>query len=278
MKKLYISDMDGTLLKSDGTLSEYSKQKINDFYNRDILFSVATARSSISVADFLKDVRLNAPIVLMNGVFVYDFENKKAVKYYEIEEKAFLSVVKMFEKYLFHPNLFLYGEDGEMYIELVQTDNEIMEWFYNTRSKKLGNRFNRVDDLAVVPKGQHPVYFSYFAPYEQLLPFKKEIDGIEGVSYAFYKDSYSDLWLIEIYSAEASKARGAVDVKKITGADFVVGFGDNLNDILLLENVDMPIAVENAVPELKKIAKKIIGDCDSDSVVKYIEEQEKKEL
>ena len=37
MKTLYISDMDGTLLQSNGKLSEYSKEKLNEFYPKVIL-------------------------------------------------------------------------------------------------------------------------------------------------------------------------------------------------------------------------------------------------
>ena len=70
MKKLYISDMDGTLLQSNGTLSPYSKAKLNEFYNKDISFAVATARSMVSAMPLLDGVRFKAPIVLMNGVVV----------------------------------------------------------------------------------------------------------------------------------------------------------------------------------------------------------------
>lgn len=61
MKKLYISDMDGTLLQSDGTLSSYTKEKLNEFYKKGIPFSVATARSMVSATPLLEGVHLPPP-------------------------------------------------------------------------------------------------------------------------------------------------------------------------------------------------------------------------
>ena len=45
MKTLYVSDLDGTLLRSDETISEYTAQTINRLTTDGMLFSYATARS-----------------------------------------------------------------------------------------------------------------------------------------------------------------------------------------------------------------------------------------
>ena len=274
MKNLYISDMDGTLLKSDGQLSQYSKDKINQFKNRAIYFSLATARSIVSAEKLLDGVGFIAPIVLMNGVFIYDTKKKVAVKYHPFDETAFLKTVNAFKKFNFHPIMFLYGKDENMYIEMEEIDNDVMEWFYNTRSKMLGERFKKVDDLRNVPKDKYPVYISYFAPKDSLLELKEIISKIDGVSFAFYKDSYSDDWIIEVYSAKASKANGAKEVAQYMKAQKIIAFGDNLNDLLLLENADYAVAVKNAVADVKNMADEIIGTNDEDSVVNFIAKRE----
>ena len=89
MKTLYITDLDGTLLHSDATLSEYEVAKIKEFYEKGVLFSVATARSMITGGQVLKGIPLSAPAVLMNGVFVYDFTESKVIKYCEIENETY---------------------------------------------------------------------------------------------------------------------------------------------------------------------------------------------
>lgn len=271
MKKLYISDMDGTLLQSDGTLSSYTKEKLNEFYEKGISFSVATARSMVSASPLLEGVHFAAPIVLMNGVFVYDTEAKRAVKYHEIPYSAISKVLDIFYSQNLHPFMFLYGYDCKLSIKYTVFDNDGMKEFYDMRVNMLDGRFTQTDDMSVIPQEQHPVYINYYALPKFLDPVVEKLKDIPEISFAYYKDSYSDDWLIEIYSHTASKANGAYEAAKIIGARHVVAFGDNLNDIIMLKSADTAVAVENAVPQVKEIADIIIGNNNDDSVVKYIE-------
>ena len=59
-------------------------------------------------------------------------------------------------------------------------------------------------------------------------------------------------------------------IKEYVKADKVVAFGDNLNDIIMLNGADTAVAVENAVQQVKEIADIIIGNNNDNSVVKYI--------
>lgn len=274
MKTLYISDMDGTLLQNNGKMSEFTKEKLNDFYKKGIPFSVATARSMVSATPLLEGVHFAAPIVLMNGVFVYDTETKKATKYHEIEYSAIEKILDCFYEKNLHPFMFLYGDDHKLSLKYTQFDNEGMREFYNMRVDMLEGRFTQTDDMTKIPQNQHPVYVNYYALPEILDSVVEKLKAIPQIDFAYYKDSYSDDWLVEIYSKTASKANGAKEVSKIVGADSITAFGDNLNDIVMLRGADTPIAVENAVPQVKEIAKEIIGTNTDDSVVKYIAKKE----
>ncbi len=274
MKTLYISDMDGTLLQSDGTLSDYTKEKLNEFYKKGIPFSVATARSMVSATPILAGVHFAAPIVLMNGVFVYDTETKKAVKYHEIEHSALQKILDCFYEKNLHPFMFLYSDDYKLSIKYTEFDNDGMREFYDMRVDMLDGRFTQTHDLTNIEKGQHPVYINYYALPQYLDDVVEKLKLIPQIDFAYYKDSYSDDWLIEIYSHTASKANSAKEVKEIVGAETITAFGDNLNDIVMLNGADVAVAVGNAVPQVKEIAHIIIGNNNNDSVVKYIEEKE----
>jgi Cof subfamily protein (haloacid dehalogenase superfamily) len=267
--------MDGTLLQSDGILSEYTKQKINEFYDKGIPFSIATARSMVSAKPLLEGVRFCAPVVLMNGVFVYDLEKEKAISYHEIPHSALKNILDIFYENKLHPCMFLYGDDGLLSIKFTELDNEVMEWFYNARVNMLDGRFTKTDDMTKIPQGQHPVYINHFAPKELLDPIAEKMKSVEGISFAYYKDSYSDDWLIEIYSATASKAQGAKELCEYLHGDSITAFGDNLNDLIMLKGADRAVAVENAVDQVKKIAHIVIGTNDEDSVVKFIDNENK---
>lgn len=274
MKTLYISDMDGTLLQNDGRMSDYTKERLNEFYKKGIPFSVATARSMVSAMPLLDGVHFAAPIVLMNGVFVYDTETGKAVKYHEIEHSALQKILDCFYEKNLHPFMFLYGDDYKLSIKYTEFDNEGMKEFYDMRVDMLEGRFTQTHDLTDIEKGQHPVYVNYYALPQYLDEVVEKLKSIPEIDFAYYKDSYSDDWLVEIYSNTASKANGAKEVAEIVGAESITAFGDNLNDLVMLGGADTAIAVENAVPQVKEIANIIIGTNTDDSVVKYIEEKE----
>ena len=55
--------------------------------------------------------------------------------------------------------------------------------------------------------------------------------------------------------------------------DYIVAFGDGMNDIDMFEIADEAYAVENAVDELKSIATGIIGSNNSDGVVRWLVER-----
>lgn len=273
MKTLYISDMDGTLMQSDGTLSEFTKQKLNEFYDKGVLFSLATARSNMSLAPLIEGVKFAAPVVVMNGVALYDTEKDKIISYHEIEKVAVKSIFSTFAEHNLHPFMFCYDSEGRLHIKYTEIDTDGMRHFYNIRKDMLEGRFAKTEDIAHPKKDLHPIYVNYWAPHDVIFPVAEKLKKIPEISFAFYKDSYCDDWLIEIFSRSASKAQGALDIKKLTGADSITAFGDNLNDLVMLGSADCAIAVGNAVDEVKHAANIVIGTNNDDSVVRFVDEQ-----
>ena len=277
MKTLYVTDLDGTLLHSDASLSEYETAKIRQFYEKGVLFTVATARSMITGGQLLKNVPLSAPAVLMNGVFIYDFTDNRVIKYCKIENVPYKNTLDIFKKHSLHPNVFSF--DGEkLSIWCSDIDTPAMQWFYETRKKMLDGRFYKIESLYELPENQNPVYFNFFAPKEMLLPAVEELENTQGVNFAFYPDSYTDGWLIEIFADTASKANAVNFLKEYANADETVAFGDNLNDIPMLRTADRAVAVNNAAPQVKAVADIIIGENNGDSVVKFIANENEIEI
>lgn len=271
MKTLYMSDMDGTLLNNDGVVSQKSSEIINSLVDKGMLFSVATARSVMSAVELLTDLNLSAPAVLMNGVFIYDFSKKEAVKYYEISDNQLQSVIDIFERYNKAPFLFLFGDDGLLYESYTQLKLKIHEDFYESRVKMFNGRFKKVKKLAA-PKNQHAIFMSLSDIYEDLKPIYESVIEIDGITASFYADTYTDYWFLEVYNAEASKANGAEFVKNYVGADKITAFGDNRNDMILFSHADEKYAVENAVDELKQCATDTIGSNENDGVAVFLQQ------
>ena len=72
MKTIYMADLDGTLLRSDGTLSDYTKTTLNALIERGLQFTVNTSRTPDSAMSVLQGLRLKLPIILMNGSMFYN--------------------------------------------------------------------------------------------------------------------------------------------------------------------------------------------------------------
>ena len=72
MKTLYVSDLDGTLLRSDQRTSEYTNRVINELVAKGMLFSYATARSYSTSHKVTAGMTAPFPIIIYNGAFVRD--------------------------------------------------------------------------------------------------------------------------------------------------------------------------------------------------------------
>jgi len=72
MNSLYLSDLDGTLLRNDATLSAFSEAALREMLAAGLLFTVASARSVISMQGILRGLPLRLPVIEFNGAFLSD--------------------------------------------------------------------------------------------------------------------------------------------------------------------------------------------------------------
>ena len=72
LRTLYISDLDGTLLRSNEVTSKYTNDIINELVEHGLLFSYATARSLITAKKVTKGINAKIPLIVYNGAFVID--------------------------------------------------------------------------------------------------------------------------------------------------------------------------------------------------------------
>ena len=80
--------------------------------------------------------------------------------------------------------------------------------------------------------------------------------------------------LAMIMSENATKSRSLKLIAEHFGVrnDEVIAFGDDLNDIDMLSAAGVGVAMENAVPEVKRIADDICGSNEEDGLARWIEE------
>lgn len=266
MKTLYITDLDGTFLNPRGEVSAKSKEIINEMIGNGLLFTVATARSRVSARKILKSLNLNIPVVLMNGVFIFDPSKEKYLLANPIDKEKAEEVIKVFEKHKETPFMFSFSNEN-IDLEYIKLSNSAQQNFYEERKNKYKN-FQKVTALSA--EGKNIVYFANLVSYENGKPLFDEISNLSGVSAVFYEDTYYDCWYLEVFSNKSSKPGGMEFVKKYTGAERTVAFGDNLNDIAMMKAADYCCAVSNGRKEVRDIADRTIGKNSKDAVAKEI--------
>ena len=105
---------------------------------------------------------------------------------------------------------------------------------------------------------------------EKIKPFYDKYKDIYHCVYQ--KDIYSDEQWLEIMLKEVTKESAVQKLKQITQRDYVVVFGDGINDLEMFGIADECYAMSNAEPELKAAATKIIESNDNDGVARWLAE------
>lgn len=270
MKTLYVSDLDGTLLNKDAVLSPYTIHTINELLHKGLNFSVATARSAATVGKILEPLQLSIPVVLMNGVVIYDL---KADEYLNINYLSKSSLDYVYETLKnFSLSGFLYEiKDNTLSTYYENLHNKAMKEFHDERVTLYNKKFTQVNDLKDIIS-HHTIYLTIMDKEERLAPVYNQLSLHPDLSLAFYKDIYSneDGWYLEIFSVKATKFNAVTYLRDHFQYERVVGFGDNTNDLPLFKACDTALAVGNAKEEVKNAADGIIETNLEDGVANYL--------
>lgn len=265
MKTLYVSDLDGTLLRSNAKISEYTSKVINELTSKGMLFSYATARSYITAAKATEGLNAQIPIITYNGAVILQNDTCEIMAkntFTEAEKEEMLSALLQNKIY---PIVYAYIEGKEKFSYDFSICNDATKDFLLTRKGDI--RENPVDSVKDLGEGD-VFYFTCIDRYKKLEPlYIKYKDNYHCI---FQKDIYSGEQWLEIIPKTVSKANAILQLKEYLGVDYIVVFGDGKNDIEMFEIADESYAVENAVDELKAIATEIIERNDSDGVAKWL--------
>ncbi|MCM1544852.1 MAG: HAD family hydrolase [Ruminococcus sp.] len=271
MKTLYLTDLDGTFLNSKGEITSASKELINKLSANGVLFSIASARTFATVVPMFSGVSLPCPLVLMNGVCIFDPVQKKTIIRHTFTSETANRIVEIFERHGKHPMIY-FENNSNMYVEYKMLATQSQKDYVEQRQNFYNKNFFKVENYSI-DGNENIVYAATLDKKDELAPIYDELANLNDVFCHFYPDNYCDDYFMEVFKKGVSKASGAVQVKKWLNADKIVAFGDNINDIPLFELADESYAVSNACNELKAIATGVIGSNDEDAVARFIMER-----
>lgn len=273
-KTIYISDLDGTLLNTQKTISGQSAAILNELIqDRQVHFSVATARTPATVEGILQPIHMKEQIIVMNGVALYDLDKHEYESVEYIEADLVKQMTKALGKWISQG--FIYTiENHRLTVHYDEIKGEGRINFYEERKNLSHKKFIREPLI----RDDHVIYFVFIDTKENIQEINHLLEPISGIGRVMYQDIYCEnSYLLEVYSERATKANGIKKLKAKGHFDKVVVFGDQLNDQNMFQMADEAYAVQNAVEEIKQYATGIIGTNNEDSVAKFIDHLSKEE-
>ena len=274
MKTLYVTDLDGTLLNDERLVTEKSASLINDAIKYGAYFSVATARTPVTVSELLSEIKTNMPYVVMTGSALWNPNDNTYSEVKSLSMKKASCITEIFTRNNVPALVYcLYNNEIHLY-RLLDSDYSDKEKEFVDCKRNKKNKVIHIDEngYSEIPeKWNTLIFFLSIQPQESIDKVREELNQISDIDILEYKDSdFPGLVFLEIRKSGVSKESAISYLKEKYGFDRVIVFGDNKNDIPMFKIADLGVAVDNAIPELKDIADVIIGNNNEDSVARMI--------
>ena len=242
--KIVVSDLDGTLLKNDGSVGEETKQLVRELHNYDVLFSFATGRLHSAVTDIAKDLEIKNPIISLDGSVIKDFPTGQTIFESFLKKKYVEKAVKYADDYLL--NVALCHADAIYFTEFNTVIPNLLNKF-GAKYKEVSSYDNLLDEtLEIVLAGDNKESIE-FVKDKFTFPYAF------GCNASYYRSqSKRGLYYLDIRRAGSSKGKGLKRLLKylhIKPYQAVV-MGDWYNDISMFESDAIKVAVANSIPEL----------------------------
>ncbi|MBC2582788.1 Cof-type HAD-IIB family hydrolase [Clostridium sp. DJ247] len=265
--KLCLCDMDGTLLDSKGFISKDNEIALKKLQETGVEVVIASGRVDLMVKTFIKQLNLKGHIIACNGGLI------KNITTGEILYSKVIDKVKVRE-------IVNYCLENNVKFLLYTTD-----MVYSNKGNPLTERYENLNE-SVTEDLKVPITY-----INDILI--KNIDNIDVLKILLVCSSHDYAKILEDYFSKlyelsiVSSARGLLDImapniskgnalkilseKLKIGLNEIIAFGDNYNDIDMLESAGLPIAMGNAVDEAKAIAKYITKSNDESGIAYAIE-------
>ena len=274
--RLYITDLDGTLLQDDATLSPWSRHILEELLTDGLPFTIATARSHASFRVLLAGLPLSLPVIEFNGAYLSDFASGEHLFVQELATPVAADVLETIHQQGLTPYVSSFdGEADRLYCP--PAVNAGMEWYIADRRSHSDPRLQFVDDVSIGLADQI-VCITVIGDETSTRQLHQDLlqqrDG--QLRMYHWQNDYSPGWhWLTIQDIHVSKAHALEELvaRYVETPCEIVAFGDQNNDIEMLTHADRPIAVANATDELKALATEGIGPNTQDSVARYLQEE-----
>ena len=250
--RLLLFDLDGTLLRSDKTISQNTLDILQKCRERGILIGVSTSRSELNAGLFIKE--LQPEVLIASGGALVKCNNGYIYKA-EFSNDETRNVIALAKK--------VCGADCEITVDTV----EAHYWNYKIDPKKQDKSWGDsiYTDFADFNESALKICVEIFddSQAERLCGLLNDCDCVR----------FSDGYWYKFSKKTATKENAITEVCAAYGfaAGEITAFGDDYADIGMLELCGRGIAMGNAIDKVKEKADLVIGGNDDEGIAKYLE-------
>jgi Cof subfamily protein (haloacid dehalogenase superfamily) len=257
--KVVISDLDGTLLNSDHTISAYTKSVFQELHEQNYLIIVATGRHHMDAMAIISSLELPVYLVTSNGARIHS-PQKELLYSFNLEGEAVRSILSL---------------DIDPEITTVLFKETV--WQTSKTNKKL-NAFQKdlvyppevVDFTALDDYSAIKIFFTH-DDHEKLVNLRDEI--LENHADVF-SHAFSLPICLEFMDKSVDKSVAIAKILEIEGYSFeeAISFGDGFNDEKMLDAAGIGLIMGNAPENLKsKLSHlEVISTNNEDGVARYL--------
>jgi hypothetical protein len=267
--KLFVADMDGTLLNDHKELSDKDIQTIKKLQDFGIKFAVATGRHDSMIKSYLKHLDLHVPVISCNGAVVREPFSDQVFLSKALPKEQSIDVIDICKES--NADFHIYGHESIFGESL---SHKML--YYHNLNKTLPS--DEQTKLVVVPDCKdivinepEPLYkFLIISDESQdLLDIIEQLSEIDGLTVTQSMPMLCDVMKTGITKAYAlQRLSQSLGIKR----EEIAAIGDQYNDIDLIEYAGLGIAVANAEDALKEKADIVtIANNNEDAVSEAIE-------
>ena len=263
---LLCTDLDGTLLRKDKTVSEENRRAIEYFKNEGGLFTVITGRVAFYSGDIFSAVEPNAPAGCGNGGGLFDTQTGQYLWQMPLPERAKELIADMAKKF---PEIGIWV--NTFHKAYFFQENDLLTRIRNLRGLPRTNCTLQeiAEPMAKATFCADAKVINALQPVLDAHPLAKEFTLVR-----------SEETLYEMLPKGVGKH---LTIQKLT--EFLhldpkktVAVGDYYNDLPMLQAAGTAIAVANAVPEVKAVADHITVSNEEHAIARIIADLERGEL
>ena len=264
--KMIALDLDGTLLNEQKAVTEHTREVLTAAIAQGVTVLVATGRPLVGVPAVLRQFPGIRYVVTANGARVVDQQKDKILYERLIKPEAAEKVLDIFAEYDTLREVF---HNGKGYMNRVDKpdrffENDLMKEYILTTRKPVRDL---KETTWALPGGFDKVRAVFSCPQEreEAMQRMKSEKGL-AVTSAIHND-------IEVNLAGVNKGTALLALGERLGIwrDEIMACGDGMNDVEMISQAGLGVAMENGVEEVRRVADHITAANDDEGVAKAIE-------